>query len=95
MLPFFEKLPPCLVGAEPCGTSHHYARGLTRLNHEARLMVRAYVKSFVKRGRNDAAGGKAICEVVARQTMRFVPIKSREQQAALSLYRVHSLLMIR
>jgi transposase len=93
MLPFFEKLPPCLVGAEACGTSHHWARELTRLGHEVRLMPAAYVKPYVKRGKNDAADAEAICEAVTRQTMRFVPIKSREQQAALSLHRVRSLLI--
>jgi transposase len=93
MLPFFEKLPPCLVGAEACGTSHYWARELTRLGHEVRLMPAAYVKPYVKRGKNDAADAEAICEAVTRQTMRFVPIKSREQQAALSLHRVRSLLI--
>ena len=83
MLRFFEKLPPCLVGAEACRTSHHWARELTRLGHEVRLMPAAYVKPYVKRGKNDAADAEAICEAVTRQTMRFVPIKSREQQAAL------------
>jgi transposase len=89
MLPFFEKLPPCLVGAEACGTSHHWARELTKLGHEVRLMPAAYVK----RGKNDAADAEAICEAVTRQTMRFVPVKSREQQAALSLHRARSLLI--
>ena len=93
MLPFFERLPPCLVGAEACGTSHHWARELTKLGHEVRLMPAAYVKPYVKRGKNDAADAEAICEAVTRQTMRFVPIKSREQQAALSLHRVRSLLI--
>jgi transposase len=93
MLPFFEKLPPCLVGAEACGTSHHWAHELTKLGHEVRLMPAAYVKPYVKRGKNDAADAEAICEAVTRQTMRFVPIKSREQQAALALHRVRSLLI--
>lgn len=91
MLPFFEKLPPCLAGAEACGTSHHWARALTKLGHEVRLMPAGYVKPHVKRGKNDAADARAICEAVTRQTMRFVPIKSREQQAALSLHRVRQL----
>ena len=93
LLPFFEKLPPCLVGIEACGTSHHWARELTRLGHEVRLMPPAYVKPYVKRGKNDAADAEAICEAVTRQTMRFVPIKSRDQQAALSLHRVRNLLI--
>jgi transposase len=62
MLPFFEKLPPCLVGTEACGTSHHWARELTKLGHEVRLMPAAYVKPYVKRGTNDAADAEAICE---------------------------------
>ena len=93
MLPFFEKLPPCLVGAEACGTSHHWARELTKLGHEVRLMPAAYVKPYVKRGKNDAADAEAICEAVTRQTMRFVAVKSREQQAALALHRSRSLLI--
>jgi transposase len=93
MLPFFERLPLRLVGAEACGTSHRWARELTKLGHEVRLMPAAYVKPYVKRGKNDAADAEAICEAVTRQTMRFVPIKSREQQAALSLHRLRSLLI--
>lgn len=77
MLPFFAKLPPCLVGAEACGTSHHWARELMKLGHEVRLMPAAYVKPYVKRGKNDAADAEAICEAVTRQTMRFVAVKSR------------------
>ena len=82
MLPFFEKLPPDPVGAQACGTSHHWVRELTKLGHEVRLMPPAYVKPYVKRGKNDAADAEAVCEAVTRQTMRYVPIKSREQQAA-------------
>jgi transposase len=93
MLPFFEKLPPCLIGAEACGTSHHWGRELTKLGHEVRLMPPVYVKPYVKRGKNDVADAEAICEAVARPTMRFVPVKSREQQAALSLHRARSLLI--
>jgi transposase len=93
VLPFFAKLSPCLVGIEACGTSHHWARELTSLGHEVRLMPPAYVKPYVKRGKNDAVDAEAICEAVTRPTMRFVAIKSREQQAALSLHRVRSLLI--
>jgi transposase len=93
MLPFFEKLPPCLIGEEACGTSHHWARELTALGHEVRLMPPVYVKPYVKRGKNDVADAEAICEAVTRPTMRFVAIKSREQQAALSLHRARSLLI--
>ena len=93
MLPFFEKLPPCLVGAEACGTSHHWARELTKLGHEVRLMPAAYVKPYVKRGKTDAADAEAICEAVARPTMRFVAVKSRDQQALLSMHRARNLLV--
>ena len=93
VLPFFAKLPPCLVGIEACGTSHHWARELIRLGHEVRLMPPAYVKPYVKRGKTDAADAEAICEAVTRPTMRFVAIKSREQQAALSLHRTRDLLV--
>ena len=81
------KLPPCLVGMEACSTAHHWARELIGLGHEVRLMPPAYVKPYVKRGKNDAADAEAICEAVTRPTMRFVPIKSAEQQAVLVLHR--------
>jgi transposase len=93
VLPFFAKLPPCLVGMEACGTSHHWARELTRLGHEVKLMPPAYVKAYVKRGKTDAADAEAICEAVTRPNMRFVPIKSREQQAVLSMHRARNLLV--
>ncbi len=76
VLPFFAKLPPCLIGMEACGTSHHWARELTKLGHEVRLMPPAYVKPYVKRGKTDAGDAEAICEAVTRPTMRFVPVKS-------------------
>ena len=93
LLPFFAKLPPCLVGMEACGTSHHWAREFARLGHEVRLMPPAYVKPYVKRGKTDAADAEAICEAVTRPTMRFVPVKSRDQQAALSMHRTRDLLV--
>src|SRR3990170_4978476 len=93
VLPFFAKLPPCRVGIEACGTSHHWARELTRLGHEVRLMPPAYVKPYVKRGKTDANDAEAICEAVSRPTMRFVPVKSPEQQAALALPRPRDLLV--
>lgn len=93
LLPFFAKLSPCLVGIEACGTSHHWARELVGLGHKVRLMPPAYVKPYVKRGKNDAADAEAICEAVTRPTMRFVAVKSREQQSALSLHRARSLLV--
>ncbi|WP_371420062.1 IS110 family transposase [Tardiphaga sp.] len=93
VLTFFSKLAPCLVGIEACGTSHHWARELIKLGHDVRLMPPAYVKPYVKRGKTDAADAEAICEAVTRPTMRFVPIKSPEQQAALSMHRSRDLLV--
>jgi transposase len=93
MLPFFAKLQPCLVGIEACGTSHHWARELIKLGHDVRLMPPAYVKPYVKRGKTDAADAEAICEAVTRPTMRFVPVKSTEQQAVLSMHRGRDLLV--
>jgi len=93
VLPFFAKLPPCRVGVEACGTSHHWARELIRLGHDVLLMPPAYVKPYVKRGKTDANDAEAICEAVTRPTMRFVPVKSTEQQAALALHRTRDLLV--
>ena len=93
VLPFFAKLPSCLVGMEACGTSHHWARELIKLGHEVRLMPPAYVKPYVKRGKTDANDAEAICEAVTRPTMRFVPVKSPDQQAALALHRTRDLLV--
>src|ERR1700724_1924644 len=93
MLPFFARLPSCLVGMEACGTSHYWARELIKLGHEVRLMPPAYVKPYVKRGKTDAADAEAVCEAGNRPTMRFVPVKSPEQQAALSMHRTRDLLV--
>lgn len=93
LLPFFASLPPCLVGMEACGTAHHWARELIKLGHDVRQMPAAYVKPYVKRGKTDAADAEAICEAVTRPTMRFVPVKSPEQQAALSMHRARDLLV--
>lgn len=93
MLPFFVKLPSCLVGMEACGTSHYWARELIKLGHEVRLMPPAYVKPYVKRGKTDAADAEAVCEAVMRPTMRFVAVKTQEQQAALSIHRTRDLLV--
>ncbi len=93
VLTFFEKLPPCLVGMEACATSHHWARELEALGHDVRLMPASYVKAYVKRNKNDAADAAAICEAVTRPSMRFVPVKTAEQQAALMLHRTRDLLV--
>ncbi len=93
MMPFFSKLAPCLVGMEACGTSHFWARELSALGHEVKLMPPAYVKAYVKRGKTDSADAEAICEAVRRPTMRFVAIKSREQQSVLALHRARDLLI--
>lgn len=93
VLAFFKQTPPCLVGIEACGTSHFWARELTKLGHEVRLMPPAYVKPYVKRGKTDANDAEAICEAVTRPTMRFVAAKSEEQQAALALHRTRDLLV--
>jgi transposase len=93
VLRFFQDLPPCLVGLEACATAHHWARELTRLGHEVRLMPARDVKAYVKRNKNDAADAEAICEAVRRPTMRFVSIKSAQQQAQLMQHRTRDLLI--
>ncbi len=93
MIPFFSKLAPCLIGIEACGTSHHWARELCGLGHQVKLMPPMYVKAYVKRGKTDAADAEAICEAVTRPTMRFVAIKSPEQQSILALHRTRDLLV--
>ena len=93
MLAFFKALPRCLVGMEACATSHYWARELTKLGHQVRLMPAKDVKAYVKRNKNDAADAEAICEAVRRPTMRFVQIKSVEQQGQLMLHRARDLLM--
>jgi len=87
VLTFFARLPGCLVGVEACATAHYWARELQAVGHEVRLMPAQYVKAYVKRNKNDAADAEAICEAVRRPTMRFVPIKTAEQQAALLVHR--------
>ncbi|KAH2843858.1 hypothetical protein KXW36_009819, partial [Aspergillus fumigatus] len=86
-------LPRSLVGIEACGTAHHWGRELTALGHDVRLMPAGYVKPYVKRGKNDAVDAEAICEAVTRPTMRFVEIKSAEQQSGLMLHRTRELLV--
>ncbi len=91
VLPFFQKLSPCLVGIEACASSHHWSRELQALGHTVRLMPPAYVKPYVKRHKNDAADAEAICEAVTRANMRFVPTKTLEQQSCLMLHRTRHL----
>src|SRR5215831_3132866 len=93
VLRLFYHLEPALVGIEACHTAHHWGREIAALGHEVRLMPPRFVKPFVKSQKNDAADAEAICEAVQRPTMRFVPIKSTEQQAALLLHRTRDLLI--
>lgn len=90
---FFAKQPACLVGMEACGAAHHWSRELQKLGHRVKLMPPRYVKPYVKRQKNDAADAEAICEAVTRPNMRFVEIKSCEQQGVLVLHRVRLMLM--
>jgi transposase len=91
VLPFFKKLPPCRVGMEACATPHYWAREITALGHEVRMMPARYVKPYVKRNKNDVADAEAICEAVTRPSMRFVPIKTPAQQSILMLHRSREL----
>ena len=93
MLGFFAKLPACLVGIEACASAHFWGRELRGLGHEVRLMPPSYVKPYVKRQKNDAADAEAICEAVTRPTMRFVEVKSPEQQSVMVLHKVRMMLM--
>ena len=93
LLAFFAKQPACLVGMEACSSAHHWAREFVELGHTVRLIPPQYVKPYVKRNKTDAADAEAICEAVGRPNMRFVPIKTREQQAVLALHRVRALLV--
>jgi transposase len=93
LLKFFERLDPCLVGIEACGTGHHWACELVRLGHDVKLIPPVYVKPYVKRGKSDTADAEAICEAVTRPTMRFVEIKTPDQQAILALHRTRDLVV--
>jgi transposase len=93
VLPFFQKLPSCLVGIEACASSHYWSRELTALGHTVRLMPPAYVKPYVKRQKNDATDAEAICEAVTRANMRFVETKTADQQSGLVLHRTRHLCM--
>src|SRR6266542_5538154 len=87
---FFANLPPCLIGMEACGSAHYWARKLTALGHEVRLMAPQFVKPYVKTNKNDRNDAEAICEAVARPNMRFVPVKTLEQQTVLALHRARA-----
>src|SRR6476659_1884643 len=93
VLEYFGELPPCLVGIEACPSAHHWGRELQGLGHTVRLIPPSYVKAYRKRSKNDANDAAAICEAVTRPSMRFVPIKTKEQQTALMLHRTRQLLV--
>jgi transposase len=93
VLSFFDALPSCVISLEACGSAHHWARELVKLGHDARLMPPNYVKAYVRRQKNDAADAAAICEAVTRPSMRFVPIRSIDNQAVLMCHKVRELLV--
>jgi transposase len=93
VLAFFANLPPCVVGMEACAGSHFRAREIARLGHTVRLMAPQYVKPYVKRQKNDRADAEAICEAVQRPSLRFVPVKTKQQQGTLAIHRVRETLV--
>jgi len=93
LLEFFAALSPCLVGIEACPSAHYWGRELQTLGHKVRLIPPSYVKAYLKRNKNDANDAAAICEAVTRPSMRFVPIKSEQQQSGLMLHRSRQLLV--
>src|SRR6516162_7171315 len=93
VLEFFAGLSPCLVGIEACPSAHYWSRELQALGHTVKLMPPSYVKAYLKRSKNDANDAAAICEAVTRPSMRFVPIKSEQQQSGLMLHRTRQLLI--
>lgn len=93
ILPFFDKLAPCLIGMEACASAHYWARELKKIGHDVRLMPAKDVKAYVKRNKNDSVDAAACCEAVRRPTVRTVPVKTREQQAQLMQHRVRDLLV--
>ena len=95
MVEFFAKLPPTVIGMEACGASHYWARELGKLGHEVRLIAPQHVKPYVRRNKNDGRDAEALCEAMSRPTMRFVPVKTAEQQAALMLAGVREQLIAR
>ena len=93
LLEFFASLPRCLVGLEASGSAHHWARELIKLGHDARMMPPAYVKPYIRRQKNDASDAAAICEAVTRPSMRFVGVRSLENQAALMRHKAREMLV--
>lgn len=93
VLGFFASMPPCTVGMEACASAHYWAREIARFGHAVRLLPPQYVRPYVKRHKNDTADAEAICEAVQRPTMRFVPVKTEEQQGMLVIHRVREMLM--
>jgi len=93
MLTYFSKLPPTLIGMEACGSAHYWARELGKMGHNVRLMSPQFVKPYVKSGKNDANDAEAICEAVSRPNMRFVNIKSVEQQVMQAEHRIRARLI--
>lgn len=92
LVSFFSSLPPCLIGIEACSSSHHWARSLVALGHRVKLIPPAYVRPYVRRNKNDAVDAAAICEAVGRPNMRFVAVRSVENQAQLMRHRARELL---
>lgn len=90
---FFSQIEPSFIGMEACGSAHYWARELKAMGHDVLLMPPSYIKPYVKRGKNDAVDAEAICEAMSRPGMRFVPIKSAEQQATLMLHKTRELLV--
>ena len=93
VLTFMANLPKCLVGMETCGGANYWAREISKLGHEVKLMAPQFVKPYVKSNKNDQADAEAICEAVSRPNMRFVPVKSVEQQDILSIHRIRARLV--
>jgi Transposase len=95
VLQFFAQRPPCIIGIEACGSAHYWGRELSKLGHTVKLMAAQFVMAYRKRGKNDANDAEAICEAVGRPNMRFVAMKSPEQQAVLMVHRARARVVTR
>ena len=95
VLAFFAKLPPTVVGMEACGAGHYWGRELRKLGHEVKLIAPQHVKAYIKRNKNDGRDAEGLCEAMSRPTMRFVPVKTEEQQAVLMLAGVREQMITR